>query len=124
LKDIEYTRHDFHHEPENRKTALRYFVLDVPYLLAFGVIPPLSIMNRTLKSGGGQGGMGPGATWKPFTLTDEEYAELVQHLVSLDLDEARQHARFIPDALRDDTSLHSCRNVGSWLRAAKMKYGV
>jgi hypothetical protein len=43
-------------------------------------VPPLSVVNETLRSGGA-GGMSGGRRWKPFTIDDAEHRELVSGLV-------------------------------------------
>ncbi|NBI28059.1 hypothetical protein [Chengkuizengella marina] len=43
------------------------------------VIPPLSTLNRMFL----EGGYPCAAEWEPFQITEEEYIELVQHLISL-----------------------------------------
>jgi hypothetical protein len=122
MRTIEYTRHEFHAGPERRKAELPFFALDVPYLFFEGIIPPLSVLNEVLRTGGGDGGMSPGASWKPFVLQETEYGQLVQALQSLNLQEAKKKARFVPDSLRTDVSLHRSKHLSSWLRAVKAKY--
>ena len=122
MRVIDYTRHEFHADPERRKAELPLFLLDIPYLFFEGVIPPLSIINEVLGSGGGDAGMSPGTSWKPFALTEAEYAQLIQELQSLDLEEAKLQARFAPPVLIEDPSLHSCKDFLDWMRAVREKY--
>src|SRR5215217_5140998 len=124
MKQIQYVRHEFHHEPERRLAPLQYFVLDIPYLLLTSVIPPLTVLNGVLEDGGGDAGMSPGASWKPFTLTETEYTELVDELLTLDIDVAKKYARFVPSELKEDRTLHHHTSLISWLRAAKEKHGI
>ena len=124
MRQVEYLRHEFHHEPEKRSAALPYFLLDIPYLFLSGVIPPLTVINYVLRHGGGDGGMSPGASWEPFTVTEAEYPELVEELLTLDTDQAKKHARFVPLTLQEDPTLHHHKNLIAWARAAKEKHGV
>jgi hypothetical protein len=122
MPEIEYTRHEFHADPQRCKAGLPFFLLVIPYLFLGGVIPPLAVINGVLKRGGGDGGMSPGASWEPFALTEAEYTQLIQELLSLDLGEAKRKARFVPPALTHDPSLHNHRDLLHWLRAVREKY--
>ena len=51
-------------------------------LKAFGVIPPLHVINEKLSEGNYDAGMGGGSEWKPFEISKEEYEELIEHLVT------------------------------------------
>ena len=124
MREIKYLRHEFHHKAEKRLEPLQYFVLDIPYLFITGVIPPLTVLNGVLGRGGSDGGMGPGASWEPFTLTETEYTELVEELLTQDTTVAAKYARFVPKELQEDVSLHHHSNFIHWLRAAKVKHGV
>jgi hypothetical protein len=59
------------------ESSLLTFVYDVPHLGAAGIFPPLHVLNEYLRHGGGGGGMGPSARWEPFTISAEEYGDLV-----------------------------------------------
>lgn len=77
--------------PIKRRELLVDFVLDVLYLFGSnGFVPPLRVLNEVLLSGGNSGGMGPGTTWRPFWITEREYAELVDALLKLDVEAARK----------------------------------
>jgi hypothetical protein len=93
MRKLDYWRHEFHSsEPEPRKAELPFFLLDIPYLFFEGIIPPLSVVNSVLRTGGGDAGMSPGTSWEPFVVTDREYAQLVQRLAALDVAEATKKA--------------------------------
>ena len=51
-------------------------------LKAFGVIPPLHVINEVLSKGSYDAGMGGGSEWKAFEISKEEYIELVEHLLT------------------------------------------
>lgn len=63
--------------------------------MIFGVIPPLNVLNEILRTGGNNGGMGPGTTWEPFVVTELEYDELVSFLLAIDLSNAREAHPYI-----------------------------
>ena len=65
---------------------LAQFLLDSPLfsyeLRAFGVIPPLHILNERLSSGNHDAGMGGACDWKPFELDLDEYQSLLSELLT------------------------------------------
>ena len=124
MRVMTYVRHEFHHKPEKRIATFPYFLLDIPYLFISGIIPPLAVLNDVLSRGGGDGGMSPGASWEPLTLTEAEYSELVEELLTLDTADAKKYARFVPRELQEDLTLHHHTKFIHWLRAAKEKHGV
>ena len=81
---MEYYQHEPHEDPVRIQADLVSFVYDVPYLGACGIFPPLHILNELLATGGGDGGMGPGASWQPFSLTEAEYQSLWQRIEATD----------------------------------------
>ena len=120
---ISYVRLEFHEPEEPRQASLPVFLMDVPYLLVRGVVPPLHVLNEILQSGGRDGGMGPGARWTPFSLTNAEYAALVADFQrawrdAMDTDDAR----FVPEALRIDPALADAPNFETWMMAVCSKY--
>ena len=58
-------------------SLLAFVYDDYVHVSACGVFPPLRLLNQFLLRGGGGGGMGPGAKWEPFSLSPEEYAQLI-----------------------------------------------
>ena len=89
LQKITYKRHEYlgRSKSEVRKGSLLVLFYDIPYFGACGIFPPLHILNQTLSSGGGDGGMSPGASWKPFTVSEEDYARLVEEVRSTPVSE-------------------------------------
>jgi hypothetical protein len=55
-------------------------LLDIPYLIVGGLIPPLPVLNEVLDSGIADAGMSGGCRWEPFRLSESEFAELVAEL--------------------------------------------
>ena len=67
--------------PSNPVTrSLADFVEEIPYFLTFNLIPPLSVINEEFRTGEHDAGMSGGCVWEPFTITQEEFDELVQEL--------------------------------------------
>jgi len=109
-----------------RQEKLADFILDVLYLMeGSGVIPPLHVLNEVLQNGRSGGGMGPGTSWRPFRLSQEEYAELVSALLDLDVAEAKKvhpYVRFNKIVL--DNDLEQAENYIKWLQVVTLKYGT
>src|SRR5687767_13727051 len=78
LRRVRYVRHEFPGRTAKREDSLLVLVYDIPYFGACGVFPPLHLLNQLLLRGGSQGGMSPGATWQPFSLSEQEYQDLVE----------------------------------------------
>jgi hypothetical protein len=66
--------------------ALDKFILSIPafgYTLGIsGVMPPVHVINEILSRGEDDAGMSGGAKWKPFTIEQDEYTELVENLIT------------------------------------------
>jgi hypothetical protein len=119
---IQYLRHELFYEPEAREARLSVFVYDVPYLAACGVFPPLHILNIILRSGGGDGGMSPGASWEPFEIVDQEYRQLLSTILHPDLDELRQQARFDWILMQIDSDFDDIQDRFEWMQAVCNKH--
>jgi hypothetical protein len=115
MKVIEYERHEFHGDPEQRRAELSVFVYDIPYFGACGIFPPYQISNEIFQSGGSQGGMGPGATWEPFQLESVEYNELVQSIKTLNPETLGNKARYNRVKFEFDSSFDHISNWEKWL---------
>ena len=65
---------------------LDQFLVGIPAfsyaLKIFNVIPPMHVINEVLARGVDDAGMGGGAKWKPFEISEEEYIELVETLLT------------------------------------------
>ena len=98
-------------------------VLDALYLMNHGVIPPFHVLNEALKSGGHEGGMGPGTTWKGFEISREEYDELMSALLTLNVEEARKvHPYLYSSQIIVDEELNECADYLTWLKKMSDKY--
>jgi hypothetical protein len=122
MRIIKYTRHEPHHEQEDREAPLSTFVYDVPYLGGCGIFPPLHILNQILENGGGDAGMSPSASWEPFYLTENEYDELCGVIEKLDPQSLYESARFCDAKFRLDHDLDHIQDRFAWLKAACDKY--
>jgi hypothetical protein len=80
MREVRYKTHWSYLGPAIKRSApLSEFVLDIVYLMGSdGVIPPFHILNEVLQSGGNNGGMGPGTSWRKFKIKEAEYQELVE----------------------------------------------
>lgn len=83
-QDIPYVLHDPHHDPVEARGSLLKLVYDIPYFGACGVFPPFHLANQWFAQGGGDGGMGPGASWEPFSISQETYAQLTMQVEKTD----------------------------------------
>lgn len=125
MRSVKYKRHEFHHKhPRTRNEELHRFLLDVPYLLYFGVVPSREAINEFLKDGGGDGGMSPGASWVPFELTHDEYWEVVERWDRMDLvkERADGHFRYDPKVFVQDHEIMNIPRHGTYLSRSRKKY--
>ncbi len=95
---------------------LDHFLLNTPLfvyeLKAFGVIPPLHVFNEKFILGEHDSGMGGACDWRPFQLSQEEYLELVESLLTN------------PDhEIIEDKELWNKPNFNKWHGALLSKHG-
>jgi hypothetical protein len=63
--------------------TVKDLLFDAPYFFfEKDVIPPFEILNEFLRRGICDAGMSGGCRWKKFALSEEEYAELVEDLLT------------------------------------------
>jgi hypothetical protein len=122
LRAVKYRRHEFRHKPTACEGSLLTFVYDVPYFDACGVFPPFHIINQILSSGGGDGGMSPGASWKPFTISTDEYEELAEAVRHTPVSEIRPHARYAWLQMKFDVEFDHLTDRIEWMRAVCEKH--
>jgi hypothetical protein len=65
------------------KATIIEFILDIPYLLNYGLVPPLHILNEIFKTGFEDAGMSGGCKWEPFKIDQNEYEEIVKTLFAV-----------------------------------------
>ncbi len=115
LRTLRYKRHEFRHNPKTNEANLLIFVYDVPYFDACGIFPPFHIANQIFSSGGSDGGMSPGATWEPFTITIEEYNHLVVAVKNTPIAEISPYARFAHLAMKFDETFDHLTDRFEWM---------
>ncbi len=96
------------------------FVYDVPYLAACGIFPPYHILNQVLSKGGGDAGMSPGASWEPFSLSQDEYGELLR--VIENTDPSKLKSRFTLVKYKRDLELENITKYLEWMNKACKKH--
>lgn len=63
--------------------TVKDLLFDVPYFFSTkDIIPPRHILNDFLQRGINDAGMSGGCRWKPFELSENEYDELVEELLT------------------------------------------
>jgi hypothetical protein len=122
LRTIKYKRHEFRHRPQHCTGTLLTFVYDVPYLDGCGVFPPLHVLNHLFASGGGDGGMSPGASWKPFSISPEEYENLVAEVLTTPVREIQPHARYARLTFTLDPEFDYIQDRMEWRREVCKKH--
>ena len=122
LKVVQYVRHEFHGQDERREGTLLTLAYDIPHFSACGVFPPLAIINEIFSSGGGEGGMSPGASWEPFTISEEEYTDLVEAVKRTPVSEIKGCARFASLPMKFDDEFNHIEDRIAWMTAACEKH--
>jgi hypothetical protein len=123
MKNVDYLQYEFHGEPEPVSAPFQIFVYDVPYLSVCNVFPPLHILNQILESGGSEGGMSPGATWKPFRISLKDYEEVLPLVLKPNRSELKMHARYPEQQLFIDPEFDHFDDHLEWLIAVSSKHG-
>lgn len=112
---------------EKREGTIAEMLFNYPYSFFYlstksSLIPSFEVLNQTLLSGGVEGGMGPGSTWKPFSITEQDYIKLIDELLKY-AQGKRANYLYIPQNLIYDQELNNkYPNPEEWLRAFQLKY--
>ena len=122
LRCVSYVRHEYPGRASKREDSLLVLVYDIPYFGACGVLPPLHLLNELLLSGGSQGGMSPGATWQPFSLSEQEYRNLVTAVRTVAPKSLRRRARYTDLPYAFDASFDHHRDCARWISAECAKH--
>ena len=122
LRELTWKRHEYRHHPRRHKGSLLWLVFDIPYFDACGIFPPLHIANQVFLSGGSVGGMGPGASWKPFSISQEEYALLVDAVMNTPRSKIAPHARYAMLPREIDNSFDYIKDRMEWFAAVCEKH--
>jgi hypothetical protein len=87
MRDIRYKTHGAVGWDSWKHGSLAELLFDIPHLghvlRVAKVIPPLHILNELLASGVSEAGMSGGCKWSPFEISESEYLELVEDLITL-----------------------------------------
>lgn len=122
LKIIKYKRLEYLSEPQSIERSLLIFVYDVPYFDACGIFPPFHIINQIFLSGGGDGGMSPGASWEPFSISENEYAELINAVRTTPIEEIKPHARYAWVSFQFDPEFDQITDRHMWMKEVCEKH--
>lgn len=122
FREITYMRLELHHDPEERKGNLLWLVFDIPYFDACGIFPPFHIVNQIFLSGCCGGGMSPGTSCEPFSISEEEHAALVDAVFSTPRSEIAPHARYAWFPRQIDHSFDHIQDYVEWLTAVCEKH--
>lgn len=109
-------------KPEKKEGPLIDLIYDIPYLDVCGILPPLHLLNERLLSGGGDGGMSPGASWEPFEVSQAEYDALCRQIEDTPLEELQQRGHAVHATLQRDPEIEHHRTHKAWMRAAVAKH--
>jgi hypothetical protein len=123
MRTVRYKRHEYHWPyPQRRNASLIVLVYDIPYFGACGIFPPLHVCNWYFSSGGGDGGMSPGASWEPFEISADEYAELVEAVRTLDPGTIADQARYTSGKFAFDDAFDGIADPLEWYKAVCDKH--
>lgn len=118
---VKYTRLDDRGPASSVEAPLWGFLLDVPYLGAAGIFPPLHLLNQVLMAGGKK--WVTGATWEPFQITAEEYKEAIPNILVPPSALLERYSRTPWQVFELDPDLDDCADYESWLKKAMQKHG-
>src|SRR5690349_16144902 len=127
IKEITYKRYEYTSAlvadgDTSHTGTLLTFVYDIPYFAACGVFPPLHIANQIFRRGEAGGGMSPGTSWKPFTVTRAEYDALVEAIRNTPLVKIQPHARYAFVKFKFDHSFDGIETLREWFSACCKKH--
>lgn len=119
MEKIEYTLSDFHSSDNKCTGTLADLMLDALLIPPCGLVPPFRVTAAIFRSGGGNAGMSPGCSWKPFNLKEEDYWKAIGHLESLTPDDLASRYRnpHIRSEIRPDYSAPDTDDYTAWLKS-------
>ncbi|MEW6185850.1 MAG: hypothetical protein AB1585_08955 [Thermodesulfobacteriota bacterium] len=115
MRKISYHRTEYKAKEKKIENDLLAFIYDIPYIGACGIFPPLQILNRIFLSGGGDGGMGPGAIWEPFEITGQEYEELTMAIASTSPEQLKNRTRYGDIPFEFDSKFDQIKDRLQWI---------
>ena len=126
-----YTHWHFMERRRRRKGSLADLLVDYPFTFRFigeqndqHLLPSYEVVNQMCQGGGTDGGMSPGATWKGFSITREEYDAVVEQFKQWQPDKYyRGDHPYAPFKVYFDDELNQKYPVAEdWKRAFILKY--
>jgi hypothetical protein len=108
--------------PLNERANTHYEIQFVPALFTIHLSRVLTAVNEMFSRGTLGGGMGPGTSWEPFTVSEDEYAALVEAIQDTALEEVKPHARFAFVKFKFDHSLDGIETWYGWVSACCKKH--
>jgi hypothetical protein len=118
---VKYVRHDDRGPSVPVEAPLWGFLLDVPYLGAAGVFPPLRLLNQVLAAGGKKWVVG--ATWEPFQITADEYQEAIPNVLVPPSQLLERYSRTPWQVFELDPELDDCADYDEWFKITMHKHG-
>jgi hypothetical protein len=82
----------------------------------------LHVLNELLSSGGGDGGMSPGASWTPFEISGSDYAALIPRVLNPERSRLAALARYHDQEWSLDPELDHHTDYVAWRQAACEKH--
>ncbi|HEY6181605.1 MAG TPA: 1-(5-phosphoribosyl)-5-[(5-phosphoribosylamino)methylideneamino] imidazole-4-carboxamide isomerase [Terriglobales bacterium] len=127
LRNVTYERYEYlgPRTQQDRAThsgSLLAFVYDIPYFDACGIFPPLHIVNQLFSLGTTGGGMSPGTSWQPFTISKDEYDLLVEAVKNTPISEITPYARYALRPLKFDHTFDDIPERTAWFQAVCQKH--
>jgi hypothetical protein len=127
VRDVTYKRYEHTaamvgDEDTTHTGTLLTFVYDIPYFDACGVFPPLHIANQIFLRGEAGGGMSPGTSWEPFSISDNEYRALAELVQNTPVEDIKPHARYAYAKMKFDHSLDTFEAWLDWVKACCEKH--
>jgi hypothetical protein len=119
MEKLEYTVTDFHAPPGKCRGTIADLVLDALVIPQCGLIPPFRVLQKILRSGGGDAGMSPGCIWEPFELTEADYWRTVQELEGMTAADFKLRHRDpqIQGEIRSDDEAPDTVDYGVWMQS-------
>jgi hypothetical protein len=82
----------------------------------------LHIMNQKPAAGGGAGGISPGASWQPFTISQEEFSLLAEALINTDVQKIGSQSRYAFRSMKFDPAFDHIQDRFEWPKAVCNKH--
>ena len=114
MMDVRFKQHGAVGPAEWTYASLADFLFALPFFLPRDFeqpVPPLTVLNEIFTSGKLDAGMSGGCEWKSFEISQDEYDELAQELLT------RPQCRFVID-----DELATAKSVREWRGKVLSKY--